>query len=623
MKRSQFARPVMLIVLGVAAGGVAGCDEEFSDEKFGVLDLASYYDGGSQADPGAGIPDQLEANPGFLDGQAAEYYDFGFVPTVVDVTTGIPTAVRVQPMYFFFDRQEKPLFSPPVREVRNGVDWIRGGHDVLNPNPKDHCVGATDLEAVEACKKVNESERRKSYPLRRRDPVVDPERNSDDYQRPLIDLSPLDRGGPASQYTGLWEIVEVVAREDYDPDSIKHVATLQRAVDAGKFSMRATGKVINCPLVDERTYVNRGMTNRRIFRPRIELWYRRLLTYCFLANGWETLGREDGVRYWANSDSERLDTFDVNRLNLGEGPNASQRVLVPVGRAYEPAVVIDDQSFVNPPVVTRVAYNIITSSRPRHTAGDPPGYTPMRWMFDVPAPDDYESGAWKSIDDLDLTNAVARTRSLTAPIVNNLPARGVASPCSYSRLERSGQCGKSEAQDARGVYVADPTGDPVCNAERDPFNPADKPLECNPDTCFCDAPFVGYGQACGPGVAQCQREPDAFAPDGYRCFPPWGGFCQKSCLGTNTRAMENMGKEPTKWVDTRCEGSPGFVCYTPLATCIKICDQNVQDPAQCSVSAKLGEQTIDIQEGQTCQDFGLQVCTWPDTWDPKEFPLPQ
>jgi hypothetical protein len=622
MKRCDLALPLLVLSLGVASAGVAGCEDEFSDEKFGVLDLASYYDGGTQANPAAGIPAQIEANPGYLAGDTAEYYDFGLVPTVVEPTTGVPTAVRVQAMYFFFNDQERPLFSPPVRELRNGVDWIRGGHDVLNPNPKDFCQGASDQVA---CKELNEGEKLKSYPLRRRDPLLDPDRgNSDDYQRPLIDLSPRDRGGPATEYTGLWEIVEVIAPPGYDPDSIKHVATLQKGVTAGKFRMRGTGKVINCPLVDERTYVNRGMTSRRIFRPRIELWYRRLLAYCFLANGWETLGREDGVRYWANSDDQRLDTFDVNRLQLGDGPNATQRVLVPVGRAYEPAVIVDDQSFINMPMVTRVAYNIITSSRPRHSPGDPPGYTPMRWMFDIPAPEDYESGTWKSEADLDLTNAIARRRGTVTPTVKNLPTRGVAIPCSFERLERSGQCGRTEAANASGVYVADAKGDPACNAERDPFNPKDLPLECNPDTCFCDAPFVGYGQACGPGVAQCQPDGDSFSPDGYSCFPPWGGFCQKACVGANSRASENQGKEPNLWVDSRCGGASGYICLaTPFPTCIKLCDQNVSDPLQCSVNTQVGDETRDIQAGQTCQDYGLHVCSWPDTWEPKDFPIPE
>jgi hypothetical protein len=621
MKRCDSALPFLLLTLGVASGGLAGCEEEFSDEKFGVLDLASYYDGGTQANPSAGIPEQIEADPGFLGGQAAEYYDFGLVPSIVEPTTGVPTAVRVQPMYFFFDGP-LPLFSSPVRELRNGVDWIRGGHDVLNPNPKDFCQGASDQTD---CQKMNETERRKSYPLRRRDPLIDPNRNSDDYQRPLVDLSPRDRGGPATEYTGLWEIIEVSVPKGYDPDSIKHVATLQKAVASGKFKLRSTGKVINCPLVDERTYVNRGMTGRRVFRPRIELWYRRLQAYCFLANGWETLGNEAGVRYFAGveSDVDRLDTFDVKRLQLGEGPDATQRVLVPVGRAYEPAVIVDDQSFINPPIVTRVAYNVITSAQPRHSAGDPPGYTPMRWMFDIPAAEDYTAGTWKSENDLDLNAAIARRAGTVSPTVKNLATRGVALPCSYKRQPGTELCGKSEMI-VNGVTVVDATGDPVCNSERDPFNPNDLPLECNPETCFCDAPFVGYGQACGPGVAQCSPKADKFSPDGYSCFPPWGGFCQKACGGANSLTAQNRGKEPNQWVDSRCGGATGYICLaTPFPTCIKLCDQNVTDAMQCSVNTQVGEQTRDIQEGQTCQDFGLHVCSWPDTWEPKEFPIPE
>jgi hypothetical protein len=639
MNRRSYHPPVLLLALGVAAAGLPGCgDEEFSDEQFGVLDLASYYDGGTQANAAApAVPEQIEANPGYLGGQFAEYYDFGLVPSVVDLATAVPKSVRVQPMYFFFDLQGRPLFAPPVRELRNGVDWIRGGQDVLDVNPKDYCEGAADQEA---CKRLNEAEKRKSYPLRRRDPLIDPNRSVDDYQRPLVDLHPLNQGtGAATQYTGLWEIVEVTAPASYVPDSIKHVATLQRALASGKFRLRQTGKVINCPMVDERTYVNRGLTARRVFHPRIEIWYRRLLSYCFLANGWETLGREDGVRYFADSDSERLDTFDVSRFRLGEGPSATERVEVPVGRAYEPAIIVSDQSDVNPATFTRVAFNVITTSRPRQGFGDPPGYTPMRWMFDVPAPDDYQTGAWKSEDELDLTNALPRRRSPTFPIVKNLPARGVAPRCSFppvpgyakegtNPLDEDWKCGvlKPDPDPSRpaGNFIVDSRGDPACNAERDPLSAKDPPLECNPDTCFCDAPYVGYGQACGPGIAQCQRAGDKFSEDGYRCFPPWGGFCQKSCFGTNTRFAENAGKEPTRWVDSRCgDGGPGYVCNTSVATCIKYCDQNVSDLGQCSVNATVVSEMRDIQEGQTCQDFGIQVCAWPDTWDAKEFPIPQ
>ncbi len=636
MKRSQFALAPLLFTLGLAMTGAAGCEDEFSDDKFGVLDLASYYDGGSQNDPTAGVPDQVEANQGYVNGAVAEYYDFGFVPSVIDLANGNPTSVRVQPMYFFFDEQDRPLFAPPVRELRGGIDWIRGGIGVLNPNPKDYCEGAANQDD---CKKFNDEEKKKSYPLRRRELLVDPYRGVADYQRPLVDLSPRDRGGPATEYTGLWEIVEVTVPPKYAVDSIKHVATLQRALASGKFKARNTGKVINCPMVDERTYVNRGITNRRIFHPRIEVWYRRLLGTCFLANGWETLGNEKGDRFFAHSDNERLDTFDVTRVSLGDGPTASQHVVVPVGRAYEPAIASDDQSFTNAPTITRVAFNVITMTAPRHSAADPPGYTPMRWMFDVPARENYEAGHWKSEADIDLNSARGRRRSAIAPLVKNLPARGVAPRCSFEPQEgyqapdrTHDQCGRKVQDPSKpaGNFIVDGVGDPECNKERDPFNPEDPPLECNPDTCFCDAPFVTYGKACGPGIAQCQRRKDKFSEFGYECFPPWGGFCQRSCAPRvppappNTLAKGNVGKEPTEWLDSRCGGEvPGFICLTSIRTCIKLCDQNVSSPDQCSVKMKVGEETRDIQEGQTCQDFGLQVCAWPDIWEPKDFPIPQ
>ena len=94
----------------------------------------------------------------------------------------------------------------------------------------------------------------------------------------------------------------------------------------------------------------------------------------------------------------------------------------------------------------------------------------------------------------------------TQPLVKNLPLRGVALPCSfepnYETVDprtgrRKMQCGR-KIQDPNkppGNFIFDSKGDPTCNMERDTLNPNDKPLECNRDTCFCDAPIVGYGQA--------------------------------------------------------------------------------------------------------------------------------
>jgi hypothetical protein len=611
----------MFLGLGLA-GTVVGCEEEFSDEPFGTLDLAPVYDGGTSANPAAGIPQEIGVSPGYLGGSEAEYYDFGVVPTIINPEDGSPIAVRVQPMYFFFDRATRPLFASPVREVRNGTDWIKGGMDVLNPNPKNFCPPGAAAE--DPCQARNAEEKKKSYPARQRDPLLDSERGVDDYQRPLIDLTPQDNSPPRRQYTGLWEIVEVTVPDGYKVDSIKSVATLDQAIAAGKFSKRATGKVINCPLIDERTYVLRGVTSRRTFHPRIELWYRRQLATCFLANGWPTLGRDDGVRWFANQDDLRLDTFDVARITVGAGAAAGQELVVPVGRAYVPAVTPD----VEDAVTSRPPGNIVTATQPRRRAEDPMGYSPMRWMFDVTAPSDFVPGNWTSMADIDTGRARPQPGSFVRPLVRNLPLRGVRLKCSFKEdfsttddfNRPKKQCGNPVPTPTGTKF--DPKGDPVCNMERDPLNPDDVPLECNKDTCFCDAPVVGYGQACGSGIAQCSEEEDKFAPNGYVCFPPWGGFCQRNCQGGNSMAQQNIGKEPTQWVDSRCFGVKGFICLGGLG-CIKFCDQNVTDPKQCAVNVMVGMEMKDIQEGQTCQDFGLQVCTWPDTWEPKPFTVPQ
>ena len=618
--RVPFAPLALTIIAGVALGSV-GCKEDFSDEKFGVLDLAGFYDGGSTRNPGGGIPSNIAAAPGYVSGSVAEFYDFGTVPAIIN-TAGVPVGVRVQPMYFFFDSHDQPLFSHPVREQRDGTDWMKGGKAVLDPNPKDFCddPGADPV----ACKKRNEDERQKSYPLRQRDYVKDRNRGVSDFQRPLVDLVPGNDNPPRGQYTGLWEIIEVTVPDGYDPDSIKHVATLDKAIESGKYSKRATGKVINCPILDERTYVARGVTARKVFHPRIELWYRRQLAFCFLANGWETLGNDGGQLYFAHSDLDRFDTFDVSRVEVGSGIELT----VNVGKAYNPVGFRVDPDTGDPKVAVPYPDNTIVEERPRRSKLDPGGYTPMRWMFSVPAPrEQFVRGTWKSVKDIDASSALG-----DPVVVHNLSVRGVAVPCSYPQWTElnPAQCGKKI--NTSGPLKLQYTGDPACNAEGDPSNPKDAPLECNPDTCFCDAPFVGYGQACGSGIAQCfppPMTPDEFGDFGkygYQCFPPWGGFCQRACnpAEANTLAAQNMGKERKDQLDSRCGGLPGLVCFqlNVLGTCVKFCDQNVTDPNQCSAVVKVGNGTEETQEGQVCLDYGISICSWPDTYSPKPFSAP-
>jgi hypothetical protein len=630
MRRSKGLVGPLLLVSGLAGVG-SGCGEEYSDEPFGVLDLASVYDGGTLNDPAAGLPEEIPPANGFLDGELSEYYDFGAVPVTRDPFTGAPRGASVQPMYFFFNAADgAPLVSAPVRESRDGGDWIRGGRQLLNPNPRDFCASVpAEQRANHACHEQNKKERLKPYPTRVRDLLIDPVRRTADYQRPIVDLTPEDISAGAPQYTGMWEIVEVLAPGGYKPDSIKHAATLQKALASGTFKQRQTGKVINCPIIDERTYVVPGVTDRHIPRPRIELWYRRKLAFCYLVHGWETLGNANKEAFFANSDDLRLDTFDVERLAVGQGARQETRLVVPIGRAYTPAIYTSEFPGALP-TITRIADALITEGRPRHSPADPPGYMPLRWMWDLRVPSDHRRGSIDTISKVDTAVAVPQRASPTSrtTLIKNLPLRGQYTRCGlgkttkFSPFTEEFKCGEVVKNPIDGTETVDGSKDPKCNALG---------LECDPYTCYCDLPYANYGERCGPATAQCKfiqyiEAQDRFAPLGMFCFPGNGGFCHLLCDAReekNTRAEENQGKKPTEFLDSRCKEVPGYQCLalsSSLGACLKFCDLNIADPKQCTAKVQI-EDTVrsireerDIGEGQTCQDWGLEICTWPENY---------
>jgi hypothetical protein len=118
-------------------------------------------------------------------------------------------------------------------------------------------------------------------------------------------------------------------------------------------------------------------------------------------------------------------------------------------------------------------------------------------------------------------------------------------------------------------------------------------LECNPSTCLCDLPSVGWGEVCAPGFQRCRTTPldseKAFAPNGYICHPRDArGFCQPRCDATG------MDMNPDSDKDSRCGDVPGFTCVTPGTSsssldnkkdsiCVRTC--KTSEPAETSVCA--------------------------------------
>ncbi len=504
-----------LVYRGVFAASLlalVGCgNDELSDEFYGPIDLAPYfYDGSTAAAPDRGLPREIKPARGWYNGVRVEFYDFGLVAArrrrnAAGATLNEPDIAYVQPMYFFFDSRGNPMFSKPVFEWRTGLFHMRGGENALNPNP---------------AQPPSEAGRRKgyyelAYSARARSTMQDPDRNSDDYQRPIVD----QMVGNAN-YTGLWEIIEVTAPDGYRPDAIKNFATLQTGIDQGKFRLHRTQKVINCPVVDDRTFVtpspmvvrmksNPAANDSKPFyvpQPRMEIWYRTKLGTCYLANGWETIGetavdngRELDPRDPANltlfkagtDASKRLDTFDVIRYAVGEGNNQVLTVVVPTGKVFTPKVTINT---LNPAQATydlRYYGDDITPAIPRHYDSDPPGYSPVVWLQDITVPQDppYASGAYKGLSDVDPLQIAARGGVFT----RNYPVIGVASPC-----KGNNECGAFDRQCNPLPDLDLATSDPPPGK-----NIADLTIDKEGGP-RCDIPAVGYGQYCAPGIARCE-----------------------------------------------------------------------------------------------------------------------
>lgn len=487
----------------VSLSTVVGCGEdELSDDAYGALDLTPFYaDGASAANPRQAVPVEMRPTKAWFDGKRAELYDFGVVNhrrkrNAAGATIREPEIAYVNQMYFFFDSQGRPMFSKPLFDERTGTWSMKGGQNLLDPNPLPAPEG--NQAAVYYAT---------PYSQRLRRTVNDPLRGVDDYQRPIIDKLHND-----STYTGLWEIVHVQAQAGYVPDSIKSKKTLDAAIDAKKVSIHRTLSVINCPVIEEATWVvptsmyyrqpdmQRGTPGIVVPRPRVELWYRTKLGFCFLANGMETLANINGdSRDPGNVEllpfrEVGLDTFDVIRYGVGAGNNRVELVEALVSKLYIPRSTISVMRGTTATQDFRYGTDDLISALPRSFPNDPPGYSPIIWLHDVVVPQDppYVFGSFKKLSDIDPAKITPRDTATTV-WTKNMPVAGVASTCTSDAQCPDFGMKCNNLPDAELAAADTPSGqnlaDVMANREGGPR---------------CDVPAVGFGEFCAPAVARCQ-----------------------------------------------------------------------------------------------------------------------
>jgi hypothetical protein len=470
---------------------VACGSEALSDNDSGYIDLVPFYPG-TAANPNAGLPIIVAPRRGWIAGTRIEYYDFGPVGNVrkrneAGAEIREPAYANVFPIYFFFDSSGRPLFSKPAFDSKSGVWRMNGGRNPVNPAPVAAPAGGQERKDYYGT----------VYLRRGRAVLRDDARGSSEFQRPVIDT--LAVNSTATNATGLWEIVEITVKDSaYRPDAIKSAATIAKGVADGRLVQRNTGMVINCPVVDERTIVMPSALANNIPRPRIQIWYRTKLGECYLVNGWETIGETidenqsaqdpNNLRLFGTADlAKRVGTLDSFNYVVGAAePGKTQSVTAAaVTKLYVPTVTVGSTR-------NRYAGDDIALALPRHKAGDPGGYSPIAWLWDlnVPQAPPYQPGSIKDIVNVDLGGTTARDAA-PAVTTNNIAIIGAATKC---------------------VTDADCKWGMVCNLLPDD-NLATTAPEAGSNVVDvmiareggprCDVPAVGYGQYCSPGVARC------------------------------------------------------------------------------------------------------------------------
>jgi hypothetical protein len=631
---------------------LAGCGDDLSDAGYGFIDLAPYYyDGSSVTAPTAGLPREIAPAKGWMNGARAEYYDFGLVGFAKKRTdTKLPDYGEVPPIYFFFDSQGRPLASSPVYEPRSGRWSMPGGPGTLDPNPR-----------ADAPRDV-------PYPTRVRPYLIDQERQSSDYQRPIV-----DRLQHNTDYTGLWELWEVTVPDGYQPDTIKSAATLQKALDGGTFTARRTQTVLNCPVVDDRTSVTPTALWYGVPHPRIELWYRTKLGACFLADGWMALGDASHRLYHAG-DGHRFNMFDVVAYTTGEGASARVTVRAPIQKMYVPTVTPASQDPAKTPTAIRYVNDYLTEAGPRTAPDQPAGYSPLRWLWDLKVPQDppYESGSYKSYDAVDPGNLANRLSSDT-PFVKNFPLIGLVHGCDADADCQGVAAAPGVKLECNHYPSADIATSDLSGAGPTVDDPARAAMMVRREGgARCDVPAVRFGEYCAPGIARCRLDvtglPDARptigdAPGspmlGYTCQPTGAGYCYFRCdidLGAGNTPKKPvsisypgpLGTTRTDSADlefdARCGNLPGYRCLnispkmpatpTRMRVCLRNCDparpdgfndMYCQSPVNVTINEKVSG---NIQKGMTCSNRGIDPqtgvanssagCQWDPVFEPRD-----
>lgn len=364
LKRVSFA----VLLCGLAAAFAAsGCDSfKVFDEPAGLV----IYDAGTAPPPDGAI----RAHRPVLQGEIAPVY--GFVSPTEKVeyyylgeVDRVGEQIPVNPIYFFYDENGKPLF----RLSKDGSRLV-GWHPVVNIVPtrtgyspfwrvhKVRVKGNVDQMAIEALATL---------------PA-------------LKDTCQMNASCPDDKVCIEDRCTDPIEVGALKLDSVKSFDTLKES----RLLISETDTIVNCPIVDADAKLLKGIANPDRPFPKVQLWYKRLKAFCYFMEGAQAL--------------------------LGDGAgNLGDKTIPPVADAYfirrELSFDTDESVFVLPD-----RHLVLTEHLPGTS-----GYSPLVRELTVLVGKDHEFTDLRSV-------AEAKAQGLpivTSSTLHNLAVRGTIPAC--------------------------------------------------------------------------------------------------------------------------------------------------------------------------------------------------
>jgi len=564
---------------------LAGCDDIIYDAPGGIV----IYDAGIGGGPDGGIKKNWpvmegEITPvyGFVSAAArTEYYYLGEVQKVNN-------KVPINEMYFFYDQNDKPLF----RMAEDGSKLV-GWHPIVRVVPtkpgyspfwrvvKVKVNGAADPQAINALRVL---------PAKK-------------------DICQMDSNCPAGTKCIEERCTTPIQIGEYALNGIKSFESLEES----KLTTTQTQALINCPVMDADAKLLKGISNADRPFAKIQVWYKRLKAFCYLAEG----GKEKEIfGDWASHycSTKELSAGCDNELKTkttyatlsgsckGELSDAAK-----AARACEQALlctgpnpaICKEKAWLSSSVQTKrkleramLQASVLGLSQGKLPAAPLDAYFVRQELTFGTTGADTTMVPVLAKRNMVFTEHLHTSaqysplvRELTVVVDKDYKFKDIRSVTELKAEQTKGEVAikevKINGQDKLHNLVVRGTI-PACTTDKDCAGSSgvvDPPLKCSVEQGYCSPPFARFNESCVRDVKECDPKggPNGLALVCLRLTVREKFYCHHSCASRATDTDSDKDR------DSRCGSILNFRCYgykssdpnRPDGLCVRTCNSRV------------------------------------------------